>query len=263
MDLFFYFFIFILGTFIGSFLGVIITRLPKGESIIRGRSHCDHCKKTLTILDLVPLFSFLFLQGKCRHCKARLSWFYPLIEVLTGALFVLISLHVGSTYQVVSIKYEIELFYYLFIVSALIVLFFIDLKYGILPFSIIFPTIVVTFLYIILNTQYLLLNNLFAALGAFLFFLTLFLGTRGRGMGFGDVVYVILMGLLLGFPKIVLGLYIAFVSGAFISLILVWLQKKKLHGGIIPFGPFLVVGTLISLFWGQYLIDKIIFYLTN
>lgn len=263
MDLLFYFIIFIFGTFIGSFLGVVIDRLPKGESIVKGRSHCDHCRKTLTVLDLVPVFSFLFLQGRCRYCKVKLSWFYPLIEVITGVLFVLVALHVTILYQVFSIWYAVEVLYYLFLVSVLVVIFFIDLKYGIIPFSIIFPAMIVSFLYLFFTSNHLLLNNLLAGVGAFVFFLLLFLMTRGRGMGFGDVVYVFFMGLVLGFPLIVAGLYIAFVSGAVISLILVWLKRKKIKGGIIPFGPFLVFGTIVVLFWGQPIIDWIMAYLTN
>lgn len=255
------FFIFIFGTFIGSFLGVVIDRLPRGESIVKGRSHCDSCKKTLTPIDLIPVFSFLFLQGKCRHCKARLSWFYPLVEIVTGVLFVLAALHVSSMYQVASSKYTIELLYYFFIVSSLVVLFFIDLRFGILPFSIILPASLVTFLYILLNTSYMIQNYLYAALGAFAFFLILFLVTRGRGMGFGDVVYSFLMGLLLGFPQIITGLYLAFVSGAVISLVLVWLRKKKMQGGTIPFGPFLVFGTIVALLWGEPILHFVLGYL--
>ena len=255
MDLLTYFFIFFLGSVVGSFLGVIVDRLPRGESFFKGRSHCDNCKKKLGALDLIPVFSFMFLRGKCKYCHKKLTYFYPTIELLTGFLFILVALQTGILYQVFSILYTIEFLYYLFIVSLLVALFFIDLKYGILPFSIVFPAIFITFLYQILNTKYEILGNLFAAIGAFAFFLTLFLITRGRGMGFGDVVYVFFMGLILGFPKIVLGLYIAFIGGAIISLILIAAKKKKLKGGAIAFGPFLIAGTFISLFWGDSLIS--------
>ena len=248
MEVFYLFFIFFLGTFIGSFLGVVVDRLPIGESILKGRSHCDHCRKTLGVLDLVPVFSFLVLRGKCRYCHKRLSYFYPIIEVVSGVLFVVVLMNSG-------ISNYIEIFYLLFIISELIALFFIDLKYGILPFPIIASATIITFLYQILNTEYFILNNILSATCAFLFFLALFLGTRGRGMGFGDAVYAFFMGLLLGFPKIVLGLYIAFVGGALVALFLILLKRKKLKGSTIPFGPFLVAGTIISLFWGDNLIS--------
>jgi len=251
MDLLNYLLIFFFGSCIGSFLGVVVDRLPKNESVLKGRSHCDYCKKSLGPLDLVPVFSFLFLGGKCRYCHRSLSIFYPVIELLTGVLFILVALQTGILYHVFSISYAAEFLFYLFIVSSLISLFFIDLKYGILPFSIIFPATFVTLVYQILNTKYIILSNLVAAISAFAFFLFLFLITRGRGMGFGDVVYAFFMGLLLGFPKIILGLYIAFISGALVSLILIIAKKKKLKGSTIAFGPFLVFGTLIAIFWGN------------
>jgi prepilin signal peptidase PulO-like enzyme (type II secretory pathway) len=257
MDLLNYFFFFLFGSAIGSFLGVVVERLPRGKDFFRGRSHCDNCKKSLGVLDLVPVFSFIFLKGRCRYCHKRLSYFYPIIEFVTGILFVLVSLHTGILYHVFSILYVLEIIYYLFIVSTLVVLFFIDLKYGILPFSIIFPAVLISFIYKILNTKHLIQNDLLSAVGAFAFFLFLFGITRGRGMGFGDVVYVFFMGLLLGFPKIILGLYIAFISGAVISIILIGVKKKKLKGSTVPFGPFLVAGTLIAMFWGDKLIGLI------
>lgn len=252
MDILLLIFVFFFGTCVGSFLGVITDRLPRGESIAKGRSHCESCKKTLQFFDLIPLFSFLFLHGKCRYCQNKLSFYYPLIELVTGILFVTVILFSW---------YSIESVYALFIVSILVALFFIDLKYGILPFSLILAASIATLIHIFLVTPHLMFNFLAAALGACLLFLGLFLGTRGRGMGFGDVVYVIFMGLLLGFPKIVIGLYIAFISGAIISLLLIWLKRKKMKGGTIPFGPFLVLGTLISWLWGEQIVAKIMLYL--
>jgi len=260
MEIFFLLFLFFFGTYIGSFLGVIIDRLPRGESIAAGRSYCEFCKKKLTFVDLIPVFSYLFIRGKCRYCKAKLSLYYPLVEVVTGVLFVFAGLHTGMVSNGVS---TLELFYYLFIVSSLIVIFFIDLKYGIIPFSVMIPVTLVSFLGILLTANYLLPTNLLSAFGAMLFFLVIFLGTRGRGMGFGDVVYAFFMGLLLGFPNIILGLYVAFLSGAAISVILILRKKKKMKGGTVPFGPFLVFGTIVSLFWGQRFVDMIMVYLTK
>ncbi len=256
MELFFLLFLFFFGICIGSFLGVIIDRLPRGESISAGRSYCEFCKKKLTFFDLIPLFSFLFLRGKCRYCHKKLSWYYPLVEGITGILFVLVGIHIGMVNTT-------EIFYYLFIVSIVVALFFIDLKYGIIPFSLIFPAIIVSLFYVVILHQPVFITTILSALGAMLFFLSIFLVTRGRGMGFGDVVYAFLMGLVLGFPMIVLGLYIAFLSGAFISVILIIRKKKKMKGGTVPFGPFLVAGTIISLFWGQPFIDLFMAYLTK
>lgn len=256
------FFLFLLGIFIGSFLNVLVDRLPREESIIKGRSHCESCGHTLFWYDLIPLFSFLQLQGKCRYCNVSLSLYYPLVELVTGVFFVLTFIFIPSEsimYYVLSIKGLISLSYYLFIVSSLIVIFFTDLKYGIIPDKVLYPAILITFSYILLNTNYMLQNYLLSAIGACMLFLLLFLGTRGRGMGFGDVKYAFFMGLLLGFPHIVVGLYIAFLTGAAISLILIVWGKKKLKGSTIPFGPFLVFGTLVSLFWGDWFLDRFFF----
>ncbi len=254
MFLEFFVFIFFLGCIVGSFLNVVIDRLPKGQSIAYPPSHCPHCRHRLAFYDLIPLFSFFYLRGKCRYCKKKISWYYPLIEVTTGALFVLVSLVAEPGAYVI---------YLLFIISSLIIVFFTDLKYGIIPFKIVILSLaVITIWYFFLSfidSGY-ILNYLFSGAGVFIVFFLLFLVTRGRGIGFGDVVFSLLMGYVLGFPKIVLGVYIAFLTGAFISLILVAAKRRKFKGGIIPFGPFLVTGTVVSLFWGQVIIDRLLLY---
>jgi prepilin signal peptidase PulO-like enzyme (type II secretory pathway) len=156
--------------------------------------------------------------------------------------------------------YVAALVYLLAIISSLIVVFFIDLKYGIIPFNVIGVAIaIVTFWYLFSGAE--ISSFLLSALGVFVCFLLLFLVTRGRGIGFGDVIFSFLMGYILGFPKIILGVYIAFLTGAFFSLILIVLNKKKYRGGTIPFGPFLVSGTIISLFWGETIIKTFLLYL--
>lgn len=247
-------FVFILGLFVGSFLNVLADRLPREESVIKGRSHCEKCKKNLEWYDLIPLFSFLQLRGKCRYCRSPLSFYYPVVELVAGVMFVLVFLFVNqgsSMYHVLSIKYIWELLYYLFIVSSLIVIFFADLKYGIIPDKIVFPAIAITFFYFIINHSSLIINNLLSALGACLFFLFLFLITKGRGMGFGDVKFAFLMGLILGFPNIIIALYAAFLTGAAVGIILILWKRKKAFGTAIPFGPFLAIGTLAAVFFGN------------
>jgi len=251
-------FIFIIGLFTGSFLNVLVDRLPRGESIIKGRSHCEKCKENLRWYDLIPLLSFIFLKGKCRYCKASLSFYYPTVELATGTLFALTAFFVFHDLQFpISSQFSIDfqllasLTYYLFMTSSLIVVFFADLKYGIIPDKIIFPAILVSVLYLLTISHKLLAINLFSAVGACLFFLLLFLITRGKGMGFGDVKFAFLMGLILGLPNIIVSLYIAFLTGAVIGCILIVWRKKKLKGAVIPFGPFLVLGTFAALFWGE------------
>ncbi len=249
--------LFFLGLCVGSFLLVVVDRLPRGETIFFGRSHCDKCKKPLFRHDLIPFFSFIFLNGRCRFCKAELSFYYPLVELVTGVLFVLTFVMLQQRIM----NYELGIMnlgtvlYFLFITAVLIVVFFTDLRYGIIPFLVVFPAIIVSFLFLILNSNFLILNHLLSALSAFAFFLLLFLITRGRGIGFGDVVLAFFMGLLLGFPGIIVAFYAAFLTGTFISLILILAGKKRLRGSTIPFGPFLILGTYVALLWGDMIVS--------
>lgn len=254
--------IFILGICVGSFLNVLADRLPREKSIIKGRSHCEKCKKTLKWNDLIPLFSFLMLKGKCRYCETKLSPYYLTVELITGILFVITALFAVNNFQSVfnfqflNFQLLIPLIYYLFIISSLIVVFFADLKYGIIPDKIIFPTIIASSLYLLIYHSSFIINYLFSAVGAGLFFLVLFAGTKGRGMGFGDVKFAFLMGLILGFPKIIVSLYIAFLTGAIAGIILIIWRRKKIFGTSIPFGPFLVLGTLVTVFFGNFILQN-------
>lgn len=243
-------FIFILGLFIGSFLNVLVDRLPKGESVIKGRSHCDKCKRILKWYDLIPLISFIMLKGKCRYCSTSLSLYYPIVEFTTGAMFVLVLLFVGRMNHELRIM---DLGYHFFLIASFIVIFFADIKYGIIPDKIIFPSILVSFIYLFFIHNSLFVIHFWSALGASLFFLLLFLVTKGKGMGFGDVKFAFLMGLILGFPNIIVSLYVAFLTGAIVGCILILWRKKRIFGTAIPFGPFLVIGTLMSIFSGDFL----------
>jgi len=248
-------FIFLFGLVIGSFLNVIIDRTAEGRSIVKGRSECDYCHHILEWYDLIPICSFFFLFGKCRYCKKKLSWQYPLIELLTGVTAIGLFYFVfhSSIYQVVSITKIIAFSYYFFIFSCFIVLFFTDFKYEFLPDNVILVGSIVSFFFILLTTDYLLSNHVLSGFGASLFFLLLYLATKKRGMGFGDVKLAIFLGFFVGFPNIFTGLYVAFLTGGMVGIILVVLRKKKFHGDKIPFGPFLIGGTIISFFWGHQL----------
>lgn len=250
----FEFLLFILGLSVGSFLNVVIDRLPKQETVVKKRSYCDYCKRKLAWFDLIPLLSFVLLSGKCRYCHYRISLYNPLIELTTGVLFIYTLFHQSlpiSDLNLLTILSSIETSYIFFIMSSLIVIFFTDLKYGIIPDSVLILSVIVSFLYLFFIHSSLFIIYFFSAIGAFLFFLLIFLVTRGRGIGFGDVKLSFLLGLFLGFPKIIVALYLAFLTGALISAILVLWGKKRFFGGTVPFGPFLVLGTLISFFWGE------------
>ncbi len=239
MEILITFFIFIFGLTIGSFLNVVILRLEKKESFLKGRSYCPHCKNTLSWFDLVPVFSFIWLGGKCRNCKKRVSWQYPLVELATATVFLLI-------YNLGLPIFSMLLLW--FIASALVVIFVYDLRNYIIPDVVLFPAIIAALPYHI-SVHYLLAAGLASG-----FFLAIFLISRGKWMGFGDVKLAILLGLLLGFPNILAGLFLAFFFGAITGIASIVLNKKGLKSEM-PFAPFLIFGTFLAMFWGSNLIE--------
>jgi len=243
--------IFILGVSVGSFLNVLIDRLPKGEAIT-GRSQCDFCRKKLRWYDLIPVLSFILLKGKCRYCKKKLSSQYPLVELLTGISFMLISnfkFQISNQFQIFNFQ-SLNLIVLWGVVSCLIVIFFSDLKYHLISDYVLLAFSVFSFFYHFSNNitiqQYsnLFISGLIVALPIFLIYYL----SRERAMGLGDVYLSAIIGFLLGWKTGFLALYIAFVTGAIFGLILILLRKKKLKSRI-PFGPFLVIGTVIMLFF--------------
>jgi prepilin signal peptidase PulO-like enzyme (type II secretory pathway) len=251
----FFIFIFLIGLFFGSFLNVLIDRLPIGESIL-GRSHCEKCKHVLSWKDLIPLISFIYLKGKCRYCHTTLSYQYPLMELFTGIMFIFTFQFMLTNTVVFNSGFLISLIFNLSIVSGLIVILFADLKYKIIPDEILIFLGVVISVWLLLFNQNMIINHLLSGLGSFLFFLSIFLITRGRGMGFGDVKFAFILGLLLGFPQTALALYIAFLTGGIIGIILILWKKKRMKSEI-AFGPFLVLGTFASFFFSPLLLPRI------
>ncbi|MBI3620077.1 prepilin peptidase [Candidatus Roizmanbacteria bacterium] len=236
--------LFILGCAIGSFLNVLIGRLPNQQSIL-GRSHCDHCQKILTPVDLVPVLSFFWLKRRCRRCQVPLSWQYPLVELLTGLTFVFIGTRPGLNLA------------YFGIFSVLIVIFFADLKYQIIPDSMQFLLLLFSVIY--LATTYsagqlpvVFFGQTVAGTVIMLPILFLFLITKGGGMGFGDVKLSFIIGFMFGLLQGVVVLYLAFISGALIGIILLLSGRKK-PSSHIAFGPFLVFGIIATILWGDVL----------
>jgi len=253
--------LFIFGLFIGSFLNVLVDRIPRLETVIKGRSHCEFCKKELKWFDLIPVLSFLSTRGKCRYCRKTLSLLYPTIEITTGAMFAL-------TYLFVIFNFQFSIFnlsYYLFVISSFIVIFFTDLKSGIIPDRIILSAIIVSFIYSLFINPQSFIVNLICGIGAFLFFIIISvvfsLITKKDAMGGGDIKLAFLLGFVLGFPAIIISLYLAFLTGAATGIILIIWRKKSFHKATLPFGPFLVLGAIISLFFGNFILQKALFFL--
>ena len=244
----------LLGVATGSFLNCFLYRISVNKKP-EGRSYCPKCKQGLSSKDLVPLFSYIFLLGRCRYCKEKISIQYPLVELFTGLLFLLAYIHAG---------FSLELIYLFTVLFFLIFIFVYDLKHYIIPDFANFSLIGVAFLYLSLssffyNSVEILIFGVISALGAFLFFFSLYYFTKGKGMGFGDVKYVVFMGFFLNYPDILAGLFISFLLGAIIGLLLIVLKKKKAKSQV-PFGPFLIAGTLIAYFYGEKLIDAYLNY---
>ena len=240
--MFYYASIFLCGLIVGSFLNAVIYRLDSGESIVKSRSHCPKCGHVLAWYELVPIFSFVIQGGKCRECKSNISWQYPLVELATAILFVLVLYH------------NLPLLYTLTISSLLIVIFVYDLKHYIIPDKIIYPAILVSGIFVWQHTTYNIQYTIYAAIGASVFFAAMFFASRGKWMGFGDVKLAFFMGLFLGWPNILVGLFAAFMLGGIIGMGLIVCGKKTMKSQV-PFGPFLVTGTFIAMFLGNKIME--------
>jgi prepilin signal peptidase PulO-like enzyme (type II secretory pathway) len=256
MNELFLFFIFIIGTAIGSFLNVLIDRLPNEEKIT-GRSKCDYCHHQLAWYDLIPIVSYFLLKGRCRYCHKKISWQYPMVEFLTGVFFVLISLNL---YPVSKPFYQIPypwVFYLVLanfgLISCLIVIFFSDAKYHIIPdqiqlFFFIFSLILIPFYNQLLTLIF--PHKIIAGLVIMVPIFFIHYLTGGKAMGFGDVKLAFNIGFLLGLKAGFLALYLAFILGGIVGFLLIIFGRKKLKSKI-AFGPFLVFGIIIMIFWGE------------
>ena len=230
-----------IGLAIGSFLTAFTYRYPKGISFVKGRSFCPKCKTNIKWFDNLPFLSFLFLKGKCRFCKKKISFRYPLIEVVTATTFVLLYFFTGSFFQLL-------FFCFIYFIVASIVI--IDLEEGLIPDKLVFIGFIVAFFYILFFENETNFQHLFAGFALSSFMLLVHLLTKGKGMGLGDVKFTLFPGTLLLFPFNILWLFVSFVSGAVLGVILILVGKAK-FGKPIPFGPFLGVSFLIVLLWGQ------------
>ncbi|MFH1938154.1 MAG: prepilin peptidase [Patescibacteria group bacterium] len=248
----FFLFIFIFGLSVGSFLNVVICRLKTKETILFNRSYCPKCRAVLKWYDLIPVLSFLLQKGRCRYCNAKISWQYPIVEISTGLLFLLIFNLQFTPFDFTQGKI-FNLIYYFIIVSFLIIIFVYDLKHYIILDRIIYPGIIISLLYLLAAAAY---DSLFSYfLSAFIasgFFLALVLVSEGKWMGLGDVKLSFLMGLILGWPNILFALFLSFLSGAVIGIGLIIFGKKGFKSQI-PFGPFLAGSTILVMFSTLYL----------
>jgi len=236
--------IFILGSAVGSFLNVVLYRLHEGKFFWKGRSFCPKCGKQIAWYDNIPILSFLMLRGKCRHCRKSISWQYPLIELTTAGVFLWLFLIFGLT---------LDFFVFTVLSCFLIVIFVYDLLHYLILDEVVIPAAIFA-LFANLYTGHGFWNLILAVFLGGGFFLAQFLISKGRWIGGGDVRLGALMGLTLGFPMVLIALFVAYFAGAFTGLILIIFNHKKMSSKV-PFGTFLTAATFITFLYGQQLLS--------
>jgi len=263
--------VFIFGSVVGSFLNVCIHRMPKSESVVWPRSHCPQCGKRIPGYDNIPFISFILLKGKCRFCQEKISWRYPLVELIAALLFLAFFTRYGLSYN---------FFFYVVLASALIIATFVDIRHRIIPDEVSIGGLFVGF---ILNSvrgfnlaplsfsfKPMLSSLSGIIVGAGIIYLTGWLfdlvyfkwlknppiNGETESMGGGDVMLLAMIGAFLGAPRALLTFFIAPFFGAIIGIVI--LITKKDH--TIPYGPFLSIAALISIFFSDKLLRFLIPY---
>ncbi|MBI2268473.1 MAG: prepilin peptidase [Candidatus Blackburnbacteria bacterium] len=251
---FFYLILALLGLALGSFIGMLTHRIPRGISIF-GRSVCDHCHKKIRWFNNIPVVSFILLRGKCASCGKKIGLRYPVIETLTSIAFVISTFLFFSTNNSSLSLFKTTLGFaalpaLLMIIAIFISLIVIDFEFEILPDILVLVLGLTVLLFLFLAPPPTLINHISWGLISFSFFLGIFVLTRGRGMGFGDVKLSFVLGSLLGYPRVLIWFLLSFSIGAVVGLFLIAANKAswKKH---IAFGPFLLLGAWISLFFSD------------
>ncbi|MDP3784957.1 MAG: prepilin peptidase [bacterium] len=248
--------LFLLGLIFGSLANVVILRQNTGERIVKDRSRCFACGAKLSWLELIPVASFLVQGGRCRHCHSKISWRYPLVELLTGFLFLFFFLKWRGSYGTFA-DWPI-LAWWLLLGFFLVVLAAYDIRHHILPDAFSYLFIALAFAGDIFFKQITPTFFLLSFLPA-LFLLLLHLASQGRWMGLGDAKLMAGGGLFLGFPAILSALFFAFWLGSLFGLALIVLKKYSFKSEM-PFGPFLILGMLLAFFFPNLLDPFLLFF---
>lgn len=237
---------FLLGSVVGSFLNVVIYRLPRRESIIFPSSHCPSCGHKLSVRDLIPIVSYILLKGKCRYCGTKISLRYPLVETLSGLYFAFVFYFFDFSFFT---------FKALVLFSLLLPIFFIDLEHMLIPDVISIPGTIVGFFMAVLEGKLgeSFLGSVFYG-GVLLFiYLSALLILKEEGMGQGDIKLGFMLGAFLELKLSILSLFLSYFIGGLISILLILIKRKEIKSAI-PFGPFLVTSAFITLFFGDTLL---------
>ncbi len=236
-------FVFIFGLALGSFLNVVINRLGSEKSALRGRSVCPHCRVLIAWYDNIPLISFIVLGARCRSCHQKISWQYPLVELGTAIALVLLYFR----FDIMPTFWGYALF-----TAFLIIIFVYDLKTYLILDWVSVPAMGIAYIVNMLLGRDVVSLLLGAALGAGFFAAQFFL-SRGRWVGDGDIRLGAVMGLMLGWQLLLVALFIAYVVGAAVGVVLLALRRKQASSQV-PFGPFLTLATFVTLLYGQELL---------
>ncbi len=242
--------VFLYGIVLGSFLNVLIYRLPRKLSIIRPRSKCPQCSSKIKFYDNIPIFSYVILRGKCRTCRGRISFRYPAVEALAGILSVVALFHFGIT---------LRGFEAIFLSFVFIAIFFIDLDFTIIPDVFTLPGVIIGFGVSFLPGGFVNWSQSLIGLlvGGGVFLLVGMLGEfifKKEALGFGDVKFAAMLGAFLGWQNLILILIIASFLGSVIGIAMIYFARKKGKSSYIPFGPFLVAGALIAMYFSNVII---------
>jgi len=251
VEILFIFLFALLGLAVGSFLNVCIDRLPQNKSIAYPPSHCEACQHKLAVKDLIPVFSYLRLRGRCRYCQASIPRKLLWVELATAVIFALLYWHYGLSPELGIMAFYACLF---------IVIFVIDLEHSLILNKVVYPSMVVAFLLALYPWPWLsdsiAMRVAYAALGGaagFAIFLLIALVSRG-GMGWGDVKLAALIGLATGFPLVFVAIIMAAILGGIVAVALL-VARRKSRREMIPFGPFLAVAAMVTLLWGSNILN--------
>ncbi|NOY35890.1 MAG: prepilin peptidase [bacterium] len=282
-------FIFIFGAIVGSFLNVVILRLGTGGSVVKGSSKCLSCGCKLRWYELIPVISFFARKGKCGHCESKISWQYPLVEMTTGLMFLLVFSSAGGlNLSEITGHLLLAIGYWLAVFSILTVIAVYDIRHRVIPNKLVYLFILLSFFAVFFRfnrvgalESSVLLGGLLSALGLFIFFASMWFFSKGRAMGFGDAKLAAGIGLLLGFPNSLVAVTLAFWLGAIVGILLLLFSKLSVHArrgkfvplfihrvvlrvlgekkynakSKIPFGPFLALGAIIAFLVGSRVIN--------
>lgn len=245
--------VFALGLLIGSFLNVVILRMNTGRSMVTGRSACARCDNTLTWYELIPVFSFVGLRGKCKTCKASISFQYPLVELLTGIVFVMLYTHFFLPLVFVGLGW-LPFVFAATVACVLIVILVYDLRHQIIPDHAVYLFIILALLSIFYRAftvpGFAVLGALVGGVVVALIFFLLWYFSNGRAMGFGDVKLGLGMGWLLGLSSGLAAVIVSFWIGGIVGLLMIAVSRSYSMKSRVPFAPFMIAAIAIVAIWG-------------